>query len=300
MLILKLAAAFWAGATAVVLVGASGQSASTGLTFEVASVKRNLDGRARSSLVQRPDGGLVATKLQVLTLITRAYPPVVPMDIVGLPGWASEEYFDVSATASLTNPTPEQRASMLRALLEDRFHLRAHREDVEQPVYELVLARQDGKLGEGIMPSTTDCEKIAAERASSMAPSPLPNFNQPLAPCSFRVISASARSRSGDKQGSLGDLVEAEMTMREFAGNLRVASGRPVVDRTGLEGVYKIRLNVDMMAMSRGSEARAAVPDPPPTVFTAVRDQLGLKLESARAPRESLVIDHIERPTENP
>jgi uncharacterized protein (TIGR03435 family) len=113
-----------------------------------------------------------------------------------------------------------------------------------------------------------------------------------------RIVGAAVRDRSGDRQGRLGDLMEGEMTMANLAMALRPWTGRFVVNKTGLSGSYRVTMNFDSTAARRGPDA-ASAPDAGPSVFTAVREQLGLKLESSRAPLETLIIDRLDRPTEN-
>jgi uncharacterized protein (TIGR03435 family) len=224
------------------------------------------------------------------TLVARAY-SFAPVDMIGLPGWAMNERYDVIATASLVNPTVEQRTAMLRAMLADRFQLATHVENREQPVYDLVVARSDGRLGPALKPSEGDCiAKAAADRATAEAtgkpvPPPPGVFDQsaPPPPCSMRV----------------SDGLEGDATMAFLATLLRGATGRLVVDKTGLSGSYRLALKFDRMAARRGPQTDVQAPDAGPSVFTAVQEQLGLKLESSRAMRETLIIDRFERPSEN-
>jgi uncharacterized protein (TIGR03435 family) len=92
--------------------------------------------------------------------------------------------------------------------------------------------------------------------------------------------------------------MEGETTLANLAGTLRMATGRFVVDKTGLAGSYRIAMTFDISAARRGLDA-VAPPDAAPSVFTAIREDLGLKLESSRAERPVLVIDRLERPSEN-
>jgi uncharacterized protein (TIGR03435 family) len=178
-------------------------------------------------------------------------------------------------------------------MLADRFGLVTHYEKREQPVYDLVLARSDGRLGPAIAPSEVDCvARLAAERAAAEAaraagapplPRPNPNFRGPVPPCLVRMT---------------GPVMEGDMTMATLAMMLRSAAGRFVVDKTGLAGSYRVRLEFDRMASLRGPDV-APPADAAPSVFTAVQEQLGLKLEPSRAERDALVIDRLERPSEN-
>jgi uncharacterized protein (TIGR03435 family) len=264
--------------------------APTGLTFDVVSIKRNTTNALGSNgSSQRPDGGFRLLNIPVTTLIGRAYPVGVPADYIGLPAWARTDRYDVVATSSLTNPTQEQRAAMMQAMLADRFKLLAHVENREQQVYDLVLARNDGRLGPGIKPSEYDCPAVqAAQRAAAEAAlaagTPLTPTGidlNALPPCVARMS---------------GDRMEGDMTPATLATFLRSSAGRFVVDKTGLTGSYRVTLTFDRTAGIRGPNTDA---DAGLSVFTAVQEQLGMKLESSRATRQTLVIDRLERISEN-
>ena len=182
---------------------------------------------------------------------------------------------------------------MLRAMLVERVKLATHVEKRQLPVYDLVLARSDGRLGAGIKPSEIDCVvKAAADRAAADAaaavgtplPRPaIPDFNAPPAVCGpVRV----------------GNGLEGDLTMEFLGRMLRQTVGRPVVDKTGLKGSYRMKIQYDRVLQQTGP-AIAPSPDALPSVFAALPDQLGLKLESSRADQDVLVIDRLERPTEN-
>jgi len=194
--------AFIIAATSCGAAIVSAQSAQGGPTFDVVSIKRNAANQAgrfeNPTRIDRPDGGFTWTYIPVMTLIARAYPVGVPADFVGLPDWARREYYNVSATSTLAKATPEDRIAMLRAMLADRFKLIAHVEKREQQVYDLKLARGDGRLGPGLKPSATDCAtQLEAQRAAleaaqnGGAPPPppprpgLPDFKVPPAPCTL-------------------------------------------------------------------------------------------------------------------
>jgi len=269
--------------------------ASAGPTFDVVSVKRHVTPanagpieQFNATVRQSPDGGLTMLNVPAMTFVARAYTSA-PIDMVGLPDWARTERYDVVATASLVNPTAEQRTAMLRAMLADRFKLVAHVENREQPVYDLVLARSDRRLGPALKPSEADCiAKAAADRAATEAtgrpPAPPPGVfdrNAPPPPCSMRMD---------------GDRMEGDATMENLVRLLRPSAGRLVVDKTGLAGSYRLTLTFDRMAGLRGPQTDPA-PGAAPSVFTAVQEQLGLKLQPATGPVEVLVIDAAERPT---
>ena len=279
--------------SAVVLAQAP-PSPAAGPRFDVVSIKRNTSNALGSNgSSERPDGGFTLLNVPMMTLVARAQDPLIaPIDMIGLPEWARSERYDVSTTSPLGRPAaPAERAAMVRAMLADRVKLVTHLENREFPVYDLVLARNDGRLGPGIKPSEVDCvAKAAADRAAAGAalaagtppPRPtLPDFNAPPPVCgSVRVT----------------DGMEGDVTMERLAGLIRTTAGRPVVDKTGLKGSYRVKFQYDR-ALSGPDTAPA--PNRLPSLFSALPDQLGLKLESSKAQREVLVIDRLERPTEN-
>jgi uncharacterized protein (TIGR03435 family) len=279
-------------ATASVLAQAP-PPAAAGPTFEVVSIKRNTSNALGSNgSSERPDGGFTLLNIPVITLIARAYAVGVPADYVGRPAWANTERYDVVATSSLSKPTQEQRAAMMRAMLADRFKLQVHVENREEAVYNLVVARSD-RLGPNLKPVDVDCEaKVAADRAAADAaraagapppPREFSVFGGPPPLCSIRMM---------------GDRIDGGAKIEFLTMWLRQAAGRPIVDKTGLTGYYTVTLTYDRMAGLRGPDAAPAA-DAAPSVFTAVQEQLGLKLEPARVSRQTLVIDRLERPTEN-
>jgi uncharacterized protein (TIGR03435 family) len=286
----------------VLIVGATaGVLAQTvaGPTFEVVSIKKHVAQPGpmglSSSINVRPDGGIAMANIPVATLISRAYPSHVPADMAGLPAWAMSERYDVSATSTLSKSTADDRAAMMRAMLADRFKLVVHMEQREKEVYDLVLARSDGKLGSGLTPIDTDCaQHIAAQRAAFEAnppgPGSFPDLNAPPPPCTLRSV--------GLRPPASGSRMEGETTIENLTQMLRVSTGRFVIDKTKLPGSYRVNMLFDMFGARRPPEI-APPPDAPANVFTAVREQLGLKLESSRAMLDTLVIDRLDRPTEN-
>lgn len=268
-------------------------AAAAGPRFDVVSIKPNTSAALGSngSTPQRPDGGFNMLNVPAGYFVGQAY-DTAPIDMVGLPGWAMSERWDVSATSTLARATPEERKAMLRAMLADRFKLVVRIEPREQPVYDLVLARSDGRLGPGITRSETDCEaRFAAQRAETEAAlaggtvpqRPALDFNAPVT-CSMRIT---------------GDRMDGENTIPNIARLFRAAAGRWVVDKTGLTGTYRVSLTYDRMMSLRGPDAAPPTPGAAPSIFTAVQEQLGMKLESSKAMRDTVVIERLERPTAN-
>ena len=300
--------------TAHVFVPTFAQSPVSGPTFEVVSIKRNTavigPGYRSNFVTWRPDGGVTMTNVTVGSIIARAYPGTVPADIVGLPAWDRNERYDLIATSPLSRATPADQSAMLRAMLADRFKLVLHVEKRPQAAYDLVLARGDGRLGPGMKPLDVDCARVVAERNAAadaalstgtpQAPPQALDLSAPPPPCTLRTIGAVIRDLRGDRLGRLGDLLEGEATMNGLATSplLRVSTGRLVVNKTALAGSFRVTLNFDMMAARRGPTL-SATDATAPSIFTAMPEQLGLKLEPSHVDLETLVVDRVERPTED-
>ena len=249
--------------------------------FEVASVKANTSGVPGSS-GHTGDGSVTFRNQTVRSLISNAY-DMRGNRIVGGPSWIDVERFDVNARAP--EKTPDSGlAPMMRRLLAERFNLVAKREVRDEPVYALVLARADRRRGPSLHPST-DCVNAAAAagRAGGRPDASPPAFGA-VAACGSRMLS-----------DSRGTTIQSGMrTMADLAGMLRGVGDREVVDRTGLSGTFDFELRY------APDSVRATAADPTqllPDVFTALQEQLGLKLEPQRGPVEYLVIERIERPT---
>ncbi len=277
-----------------VLAGGLAAIAAQGPTFDVVSIKENTRGIGPGTTappIQRPDGGFTLVNVPVGTLIARAYPGHAPAEMAGLPDWARTERYDVRATSSLSRASAEDRAAMMQAMLADRFQLKVHVDRREQPVFDLIVSRKDGKLGPGLIRTDADCSIVTPAQPQ---PGQRPDFTKPPPVCTMRMVGATIR---GDKRTDLGDLVEGEVTIATFTQTLQILSRRPVVDKTGLIGTYRIAMNYDMLATMRPPAADD--PKAGPSVFTAIQEQLGLKLQPSKAVREILVIDRLERPTPN-
>ena len=256
----------------------------TAREFDVASIKRNLTGSTAWRVWPRPTIRMVNVTL--LTLLNQAYPLTADTPIIGLPKWAESEHFDVEARGG-ADASPEQRQQMWRALLADRMKLMAHYGTREVNGFRLVVARADGRLGVGLTPSALACRPIGrtpaevAETARRYLASTPPALRPSSPPPSAEALETTLRSCSRLTNGAT--LVSGAITVDALTEHLSAQAGRPVVDQTRLNGSYAVRLVVD-----EGE-----------SIFTAVAEQLGLKLEPGRVPVQTLVIDHIERASEN-
>lgn len=254
--------------------------------FEVASIRANKSGDVNRRITIPSPESFTATNITVRLLIEDAYRhPSGRMrreyEIVGWPDWTETEGFDVTAKSS-TPVQDSQLRAMLQALLVDRFHLKLHTETRDLPTYALALNRADGGFGPQLQKSTGECQPFVG-RGAAPAASPV-KPGQTLRACGF----------SGGR--GPGQINAVNVTMTQFANALANQVDREVADRTGLTGTFDLRLQ--FMPQRRLALATVALPDAP-SIFTAVREQLGLRLDNERAPADVLVIDSVERPTEN-
>ena len=241
-------------------------------SFQVASIKPNKIGHY--SWKNRPDG-LSWTATSVGVLIFDAYGPRLPQQIAGWPAWTESATFDIEArmdeetTASLQKLQPkkqaEQRRLMLQSLLADRFNLKVHHETKMLPIYELVVARGGPKMKESHEDET--------------------NTN------------------------GIGRLTAHGIPIAGLTLLLTLNVDRMVVDKTGLKGKYDFTLQwtpdegpVAIVKLPQDGKPGTETPPPEssgPSIFTAIQEQLGLKLKSTKGPVDVLVLDHIEPPSEN-
>jgi uncharacterized protein (TIGR03435 family) len=245
-------------------------------SFEAAILKRNVSGES-GQILDTQGQRFTARNVTLRTLILNAYRPR-STQLAGAPSWVETDRYDLVATSPV-GTTPEAGAAMLRQLLGERAGLIAHYEDREQDVYLLTVDRADRRLGASLRVSPRDCAAVAAARVAGPPPIRLPDADNGAPPCG--ILSNG------------GEFLAGGITMDSLARNLGSRAGRIVIDRTELVGYYQLTLKYDA-----SREGFAANPDLP-SLFTALREQLGLRLEPGRAPVQSLVIDHVERPTEN-
>jgi uncharacterized protein (TIGR03435 family) len=239
--------------------------------FEVASIKKNVAGGGPSFGAQ-PGGRLIATNNPARNFIQNAY-DVRPYQVLGAPDWMRADRYDIEAKTE-ANTTFAQMMPMLQMLLEDRFKLKIHRETREMPVFVLTLA----KGGIKVPLSSTVCTTF-----NPNAPPPAPPADgTPVRWCNNLMSGAGAGNTRWRAQN---------VGMDGIVGALSSVLGRRVIDQTGFTG----RIDVDVAF----SNDPAPGDDVPPVLSTVLQDQLGLKLDSAKGPVDVLVIDHIERPSEN-
>lgn len=238
--------------------------------FDVAAISRTPPDSLSWKMSFTPDG-FIAKGVTLRMLLQEAYDAYEDGSVSGGPKWMDNERFDVNAKLSpeevpqFTSLDLKARRVILQSLLAERFHLQAHYEERQTQVYELIRATPEVKIKE------TSADRI---------------------PASTNMSGLVKTSRPGQ-------LVAEWETMEGFARLLSFQLGRPVVDKTGLDKRYDIQL---MWApdLSDGSIKESDSPDAAlPSLFTALKEQLGLTLKATKGSKHVLVVDHVDLPTEN-
>ncbi len=279
------------------VAGSLGLAQQASPKFEVASIRRcepapDAPGQRGGGVGVTP-GRLSVTCMPAMFLIQGAYIAfandiVKPFDSVpvsGGPAWLKNDRYDIEAKAVGTPSGQALQGPMLQALLEDRFKLKIHRETKEIPVYELTVAKG------GI--------KFQPMKAGECTP-----FDPFKAHDPAGILAGCGVARYGGVQGS-GKPAFVEfrgMTLEELAGYLVQVVDRPVINKTGIAGMFQVHVDFAPDEATPRFHAPGAAADDPTggrSIFTAFQEQLGLKLEPAKGPGEFLVIDSVERPTEN-
>ena len=237
--------------------------------FDAVSIKRDTAQDTGGSMRSLPDGTFMMTGLPMRSVM-RFASPVQVSEVVGLPDWVETERYDITAKPP-AGSTREQRDEMWRMMFADRTKLSAHVEEQERNGFALVLARSDGRLGPQIKPASPDCNPRPGSR-----------------------LSDELRTRCGGIFGQ-GVIRFAITTMDTLALQLSSLAGGQVENRTGLQGFYEVELKFSQPHPGDAADAG----DDAPGIFTAVQEQLGLKLQPAKMKLPILVVDHIERPSEN-
>lgn len=234
-------------------------------TFEAASIKPNSSGRAGGGISTYP--ARIKVINSTLKFCVQVAWNVKDFQVSGGAGWTGTERYDIDAVAAAPFKQDELR-TMLQALLADRFGLVIHRETQDKPGYALVIGRNGPKL-----PPPTDDPSVLFSRT----------------PSGNRTLKA------------------PNLSMSRFASALSTALGATVVDKTGIEGQFDVSFEWTPDPSSQPLITKSGEPAPPPpsdavpgpTIFTALQEKLGLKLESRKVPVEVIFIDRANRPSEN-
>ena len=261
-------------------------AAPVGSAFEAASLKpsvpNNLSGGYTLTLY--PGGRLKGMNLSLQTLIQIAYDLKQKDQVTGALSWLDSQRYDLEATAGAAVGEPQARI-MLQSLLQERFKLKFHRETREFPVYYLVTAR-NGVRGPNLREAPNgDCGAMTTPQAVPPPAGP----GSPASPCGGMVANP-------------GKISGHRTSIGELATNLSAMVGRPVFDKTGTGGTFDITLSwtPDQNAAPQlpPGQSTSDVPGGP-SIYTALQEQLGLKLESGKGPVDIVVVDSAERTSEN-
>jgi len=266
----------WSVALALCLCtsGAAQQQvpADTHVTFEVASVRRNVSDTGGMGFNIQPGGRFTALNIPLAWLIEAAY-GLGHHQMEGGPSWIHTERFDVIAKAETDIPRPLLGAPpgpfhfMLRALLAERFKLVVRHEKREAPIYELQLARADKALGLGLRKSDFDCTTVEKTPDGRM-----PDRKDGRPTCGMAMR---------------GNIMAHAIPMSHLVTVIEGQLERPVIDRTNLGGVF----DVDLEWSANPADTSK------PSLFTALQEQLGLKLVAARGAVNVLIVERAEMPT---
>lgn len=241
------------------------QPAPTLPVYDVVVIKQN-NTLSRHMSIDMDQDTFRAENVTLKQLLVNAY-GIREGLMFGLSGWADSSRFDVTAKVAATDLeafdslSREQRQAMLAALLVDRFHLKTHTEIKTLPVYELVVAKGGPKL------------------KTSIVPPPNTKNPDPLGLGNLNVQNT--------------NITATGVTLSDLAMNLSFPLDRTVINKTGLTGRYDFQLRWT------AEDAGVGATDAPPDLFTAIQEQLGLKLQAAKGPVKTLVVDHVEQPTDN-
>jgi uncharacterized protein (TIGR03435 family) len=255
-------------------------------SFEAASVRENKGGSLGSGF-KSDAGHFAGTNMTLRSLLVSAF-AVRDAQIVGGPGWLTTDRFDIVAKAG-TSTSDADLKIMLQNLLIERFAIKTHVDTRNLPIYALTRARADGQLGPSLQKA--ECATYSSGQGCGSSAGPGMEFSggggAQIGPARGGGIEVRAGVAAGGP-----NMMSKGTTMDNFAKSLsRSAVDRIVVDRTGLEGRFDLALRYSRPSMNGGGSGSDA-----PDIFTALKEQLGLKLEAMRGPVDVLVIDSAEHP----
>jgi len=261
--------------------------------FEVVSIRPNVSAAAQPGLQLLPSGRITWTATTLKSLIGLAYQRYAfdRREVIVGPEWRDRDRFDIIAQANgplRVGPDgfPGPTFQLIAGMIEDRFKVRVHNEQRERPVYALVLASGDGTLGPKLQRSSVDCAAEIGDQARGAKPRRLPDGR-------FACVLGNPPGR----------FMGTGLGMRQFAAGLEQFVERPILDRTGLTGGYDWDVEFrPEFVRPIGDQPPQPLPDPSafesrPSIFTALQEQLGLRLEATRGMVDVLVVDRAEPPS---
>jgi uncharacterized protein (TIGR03435 family) len=267
------------GLSVLVCAVAFAQNAAKPRSFDVASVRLSPpdDGGLRISVSGQPRSGgqWISRNATLASIIRAAYPGhALPDQLVGGPDWLRTTQFDITGKAANANATREELVAMQRTLLAERFKVALRTETREVSGYALVPVRP-GTIHRGLRTSTVDCDSMRAANLRGDKVDPATD-----AACVVRL----------SQNGPVWRLVAGGFTLSRLADVLGPSVGAPVVDATGFTGAFDFTLEF-------AADPSGAAASRPVSPFTALQEQLGLRLEPRRVPLEVLVVDRAELPS---
>jgi uncharacterized protein (TIGR03435 family) len=238
-------------------------------SFEVATIKPTAPDQQARYIRMQSTNRFYATGFTLNALVAAAY-SLTPRAISGGPAWADSDRYDILAsTPGDIQPNLDEQMAMVRKLLTDRFQLAFHRESKELPVFAITVAKGGPKL-----------------KPSTAPPGALPYLINTIYP--------------EEKGGVHVQLPARNATMMQLAAMMqRAVVDRAVVDQTGLSGPYDFDLEWTPDESQFGGKLPRSLESTKPSLFVAMQEQLGLRLDATRGPVQALVIDRVERPSEN-
>lgn len=259
-----------------------------GSEFEVASVRQNISESDNSEIKDSIPGRFIVSNTPLIFLILYAY-DLKAYELIGAPEWTRDKSYNVVGKyPGEEKPSLPEIRAMVQHLLVERFGLKIHSEPRDIPAYDLVLARKDGRLGPQLQKSNLDCDKYISDRhppsgVDASRPSPVsPTGKRPKC-----TITATRRYITGGAQ-----------TLAQLAGPLGVMVSRPVVNKTGLKAAYDFDLKWDALGLAV-EPAGSQPPSEEPSIFEALKEQLGLKLVPHDEKFDVYVVDQIGPPDAN-
>ena len=258
-----------------VLVAGVGLGAQAAPRFEAASVKLNRSGSENGERNLGGGGRLVFTNFTLVQIIAAAF-EVERHQVIDAPRWTTDTRYDIVATAGQALPLTQLNA-MLRTLLAERFRLAIRSDEQLTPGYALVLARGDRRLGPALKAATANCGPTG--RGSGAGPAP--GCSAWLGP---------------------GTITFAGQPLAQLTRALGMMLQQPVVDSTGLTGGYDVELTFspeNLPGIPAGPPGTAPADPDRPSLFAALQDQLGLKLETQRVPVKTVIVTGVALPTED-
>jgi uncharacterized protein (TIGR03435 family) len=254
--------------------------------FEGASVKPGTPGTDTGKIISLTGGQFSVENFPLRTMLLNGF-NARSYEIVGIPAWVSSARYTITARAA-GGVGADKMWPMMVTLLEDRFKMKWHRETRDQPVYNLSLVKS-GKLP---APQSGDCSGIDPSQAPKR---PAPGKKM-LTTCGSTLMPLTPGGT---------EIYGGQVAMRTLASRLTDLMQRPVIDQTGFSGTFDLDLKFavdESLPGLYGHTGAAATPSDlagQPNIVTALRDQLGLKLEAGKGPVKVIVIDHLEKPAAN-